>query len=490
MGQTAVSTPLIKEVDLEKQNKTSTTKYQIFCCLWAIATLFHMANHRSFDDQLHFVALSMGAIFLLAKPSSVFRMLLLIALQLFDVIKSMPGVSNHWIFTCFVNLTIVAALIYLVAKKRSFQINKGEWYEIFAPVVRILVIILYFFVVFHKLNAGFFSVEASCATDLYISQNAYGVLPETPLFLSLSAWFTIFMEALIPIMLCFRVTRNWGILIGLIFHNIIAFNPYNGFYDFSSMIYAVYFFFADDYFTKLVSSVYTKIVDFKIRLRAEFSQQFSFKRLIVLMIIFGCGMVVLFVLTKRFEDFFRYIFWGIYSLAFISLMIFAILKKKQTTATKEGSPAFALPHLAFILIPIIVFLNGSSPYLGLKTENSFAMFSNLRTEGGETNHYIIPASSQIFSFQDELVEVIASSDHQLQSIADSHKLLVFYEFKHLVSQIRPEKVEYIRNGKAETFDLYTAMSSKHELLNQNPFFIRKLFRFRSISKGDPQPCVH
>ena len=291
-------------------------------------------------------------------------------------------------------------------------------------------------------------------------------------------------------MLCFRITRGWGVLLGLIFHNIIAFNPYNGFFDFSSMIFAVYFFFIDDYFTELVHSVYQKIKSFKIRLKEGFSQHYSLKRICMMMVAFACGMVVLFILTKRFDDFFRYIFWGVYSTAFIVMMIIALLTKKQVHVVQKQNSTFSLPHFSFILIPILVFFNGCSPYLGLKTESSFAMFSNLRTEGGRTNHYIVPASSQIFDFQKELVEITASSDPQLQNFADNHKLLVFYEFKHLVSQIRPETVSYIRQGKAETFNLQAAQANNHELLQENPFFIRKLFRFRAISKEDPVPCSH
>lgn len=466
-----------------------TFKFQVFACLWAIACLFHMANDRVFDNQLHLLVLTIACIYVLTKPSSVFRLIVLMALQLFEVFKSMPGVSNHWIFTAFVNVTILSVVIFLMYKRKTFKLDKEQLYRSFAPVVRIEVIILYFFVVFHKLNSGFFVTEVSCASDLYLSQNAYSLLPETPFFLNLSIWFTIIIESLIPLLLCFRKTRLSGIIIGLIFHTIIAFNPYNGFYDFSSMIFAVYFLFTDNFFAQKLKGVYAKVADFRARLKEGLNDPFSFINLGMIVAIFVCGMMILYALTKEFEDFFRHIFWGIYSLSFIILAFYVFISSKGR-ATKEKDPFFKVLHPAFLLFPLIVFLNGCSPYLGLKTENSFAMFSNLRTEGGISNHYFVPAASQIFRFQDELIEVTGSSDPNLQKFADNGNLLVFYEFKHLVSLIRPERVEFIRNGKPEKFELKAAIARDDDLLHENPFLIRKLFRFRPISKGDPQPCVH
>lgn len=374
-------------------------------------------------------------------------------------------------------------------KKKTFRLDKAELYRSFAPVVRIEVIILYFFVVFHKLNTGFFQTEVSCATDLYLSQNAYSLLPVTPFYLNLSIWFTIIIESLIPVLLCFRKTRLTGIIVGLMFHTVIAFNPYNGFYDFSSMIFAVYFLFTDNFFAAKFKAVYNKVAEFRIRLKEGLNDPFSFVNLGMIVAIFVCAMMILYALTKEFEDFFRHIFWGIYSLSFIILAIYVFVSGKGKSE-KENTPFFKVPHPVFLLLPLIVFLNGCSPYLGLKTENSFAMFSNLRTEGGISNHLFIPAGSQIFNFQDELIEITGSSDPNLQKFADKGNLLVFYEFKHLVSLIRPERVEFIRNGKLEKFELRAAMANDDDLLHENPFLIRKLFRFRPISKGSPQPCAH
>src|SRR6266704_2162953 len=59
------------------------------------------------------------------------------------------------------------------------------------------------------------------------------------------------------------------------------------------------------------------------------------------------------------------------------------------------------------LIPLIALGNGVTPYLGLKTVANYSMFSNLRTEGGQTNHLLIPAGQFFLAeYQTDLVRVV------------------------------------------------------------------------------------
>src|SRR5688572_6543503 len=140
-------------------------KFELFSMAWAIAALFHMANHRSYTVSLAYFLLTISAILVLVKPSSIGRLTIFILLQIFQVLTTLPNVSNHWLFTAFVNLTIIQAILYLAVKNKSFAIHKDELLKTFAPVVRIELLILYFYVVFHKLNADFFAPVVSCATE-------------------------------------------------------------------------------------------------------------------------------------------------------------------------------------------------------------------------------------------------------------------------------------------------------------------------------------
>ena len=148
-----------------------------------------------------------------------------------------------------------------------------------------------------------------------------------------------------------------------------------------------------------------------------------------------------------------------------------------------------MPHWSFILVPVVVFLNGASPYLGLKTENSFAMFSNLRTEGGVSNHFVVPASAQIFDFQKDMVEIVSSTDKDLQELANENRLMTYFEFKDYVASNKPTAIAYIRNGELYNFNLSEA-SQTQGLLTPNPYILRRVMGFREINKFDPQPCYH
>ena len=51
-------------------------------------------------------------------------------------------------------------------------------------------------------------------------------------------------------------------------------------------------------------------------------------------------------------------------------------------------------------------IGGNQMLMGLKTQANYSMFSNLRTEGGQTNHFLVPAGRFFLSdYQNDLVRV-------------------------------------------------------------------------------------
>ncbi|WP_207432125.1 hypothetical protein [Sabulibacter ruber] len=464
---------------------SSILKYKIFCCVWAIASIFHMANYNGFTLNFTFFLLTSAAVALMAKPSSIVRLLIFACMQIFRVGLDLPGVSNHWLLTSFVNLTIIHSFLYLVIKRKTFYIDKVEFLETFAPLVKIEVIVLYFYAVFHKLNAGFFDTEFSCAVRfLLVQNNYYNILPSDKYLLTLNIYATLVIESLIPLLLLFRKTRYVGILVGLVFHFIIAYNPINGFYDFSSFVFALYFLFTSNSFSSKINTLYTKAIRRKVALKNQLLQ-FNLVNFTLFAFSIVFVMILVYVYNKAFQDYFRHILWTTYGLAFI--IIFAM--SMGTKEKKEEKNPFAISHYSLILIPLIVFLNGLCPYLGLKTESSYAMFSNLRTEDGISNHFIIPASVQVFDYQKDIVEVVSSSEYHLQHLADEKKLVPYFQFRRFVRMERPEYVKYIRNGKPYTFELSKA-SANHELFQKSNYFMEKVMYYRYYNKSGAQECRH
>ena len=458
-------------------------RYKVFCVTWASATLFHLAQSRLYTTSLYYALLTTAAILLILRPASMLRLTALLTLQLYEIPFQLPYVSNHWLFTAFVNLTILQAVVYLIVRDKTLRVDKVSLIRLFAPVVRLEVIILYFFVVLHKLNWSFLTADASCAAMLYNAQHLEGLIPIAGPIVKYTIYLTLITETLIPVLLIFRKTRNIGLLVGLLFHGIIGLNYYNGFYDFSGMIFAVYVLFSSFSFTNLVAGFSGRWTKWRATFR-EGLRQFNTSYLIILFSVFLGGLAALAYLNTHTGDYFRLV-WALYSSAFIILFLMAL--KKQFW--QPFSPAFAPPNTLFLLFPALVFVNGISPYLGLKTESSFSMFSNLRTEGGITNHVFMPISLQLFDFQKDMVEVIFSTDEQLQGTATKHRIIPYFLFKNHVANARPEQVMYIRNGQQRTFTLATAPPND-ELRQRSPFLMRKLLGFRAVSKYEPQPCEH
>lgn len=468
---------------MDSINADSTLQLLIFARLWAIASLFHMAHSSVFDTQLNFALLTLAAMYVIFRPS-LYSLLILSVLQLFDALFRMPFTTNHWIFSAFVSATIIYAWIFAVVKERTFQVDGGQVLKAFAPAVRIEVIVLYFFAVFHKLNSGFFSPAESCASELLLAQQVDAFIPLSPELLKWNAYFTIIVESLIPLMLCFRKTRFGGIVIGLIFHGFLSYSTYNAFYDFSSMVFAVYFLFTAPSFSKVIYERYHELKNEAIRWFAP--QAFEWKRLMVIVGIAVVALAVLAVLNKKLDDFksvHLYFFWTLYSV----IVLYWIIRfgwKSQS----EQQVSFKMLHWTFALIPVAVFLNGWSPYIGLKTENSYAMFSNLRTEDGVSNHFIVPASVQLFDYQRHVVDISSSTDPYLQKLSTANKSMVLFEFRNYIHERRPEKVLFLYEGKSYTYQRGDKTSGT--LLQANSPILAKLMKFRPFERSGEQPCAH
>ena len=74
-------------------------------------------------------------------------------------------------------------------------------------------------------------------------------------------------------------------------------------------------------------------------------------------------------------------------------------------------------------MPILVVLNGVTPYVELKTSASWNMYANLRTAGGDSNHLLVRRTFPITSPQDDLVEVVDTDDGILATYRDGGFLL-------------------------------------------------------------------
>ena len=72
------------------------------------------------------------------------------------------------------------------------------------------------------------------------------------------------------------------------------------------------------------------------------------------------------------------------------------------------------------LVGWLAFAVGLAPHVGLKNVQSYAMFSNLHTGRGASNHLFVPASWQVFDYQKDLAEKKLSIMRLGQRVYDSN----------------------------------------------------------------------
>jgi len=149
--------------------------------------------------------------------------------------------------------------------------------------------------------------------------------------------------------------------------------------------------------------------------------------------------------------------------------------------------------IALNLVPIWFFLHCLSPYVGLGTGGSMAMFSGLRTEGGISNHYVIREPLRLFPYQDKIVIIESATNPSLQSVADDGGSAVLFDFqRHVLYREAPELPMTLRVGgsvyEIQTRDDFLAFANEH-FTNQS-WLERKYMSFRLVDDPYPDRCRH
>jgi mRNA-degrading endonuclease RelE of RelBE toxin-antitoxin system len=281
------------------------------------------------------------------------------------------------------------------------------------------------------------------------------------------------VEFSIPMLLIFSRTRVIGVLLGTAFH--IVLGGILGHYDFSSVAFACYILFLPHDFR--ISDAFLKSQNkFKIlHSRAWF---FASTGLTIIS--------VYFLHSVGESHVFRFIAL-IYGIA----LFVAIYKKARDLSGYDYNMKFFMPtRRAHYLVLALMVLNGASPYLGLKTESSFSMYSNLRTEGGKSNHLFIP-HFQAFNFQKKIVKIISSTDKALQRLAEQKKSMVYHAFKiHVQKRYQARmtnfRVIYSIDGQVNEI---ASVDDMRKLGAEVPFLFRKVAHFKTIP-SDPSACTH
>ena len=133
----------------------------------------------------------------------------------------------------------------------------------------------------------------------------------------------------------------------------------------------------------------------------------------------------------------------------------------------------------------LALFNGLTPYLELKTATGYNMYSNLVTSGGETNHFLVPATAGLRDEGGDLALIIETSDEDLAEYIDSGFTMPFVNLTDYLADHPETSLVYERGG--ERFVVERA-GDHPELLERQPFLIEKFVYFRSVPVAESPEC--
>ncbi|MFP8874172.1 MAG: HTTM domain-containing protein [Myxococcota bacterium] len=461
--------------------------FAIFAFLWALSALFDLIPRAAWlDSPAHFF-LAASAVVVVLQPSSRLAFAVFNVLRLVAFVTDSPDTPNHQVLFALGSASILwtgLAHAWQTTRERSgspFRISGEAWLRAFAPVLRAELVLLYFFAVLHKLNWAYFDPSVSCAlhTLSRLTQAPFKPwIPEGEAAQLLVIFGSLAIEASVPVLLCIPRTRMWGVILGFIFHGFLGL----GYFHFSTGVIAL-----------LILFIPTSALDHAFgRLEAWRTRQ-SWRRWLTREWVPGLislGLVLAMV-EMREIDRIGYRMLRLVWLAGVVCFLLFLLGTRQGWSSWRGAAPGRLRDARLVLIfPLLLFFLGLSPYLGLRTVPASSMFSNLRTEGGVTNHLFMPARAlRVASYQEDLVEIEAASDPGLRRWARQGSARVFYDLQRQIQEMAAGgetdiAIRFLRSGRR--YDLGSAELNP-ELTAPHSWLDRKWLAFRPVP-GERPPC--
>jgi len=417
----AVGTPAS---DSQPREADARWRFALFAALLALALILQQLWWDGFEVPSLRFGVVLAAFWVLARPTSVARLSTMLALEVVAVWLDMPGAGSH---TLLAGVCGAAILVYAAGATASARRlpDAAALFEQIAPFLRVSLLVLYAAAALAKMNPGYVEAGISCAAAMVPSVAWFDPsLVDASWLLPPAMWGSVLIEAALPVLLVLPRTRVAGLVLGTAFHLVLALA---GNVPFSSLALAFYVAFLPPGLASRMRAV---------ALARRPSWAGAWLRPAVLATLAGLWTLGGLATAVEPSSATTAVAWGT-RLVFVAVVLTAaaLALAARRTGGRRARPArlgLRLAHPAFIAGVGLLVLNAMAPYLGLKTESAFTMFSNLQTEAGSWNHAFIPESVRVFGYQDELVTVTASDDPALVRRTSRGTRMVRFELeRHL-----------------------------------------------------------
>ena len=486
----------------------------LFAWLWAAALLSHQIHFRDAFQSAVDVALTGAALFALLNPYSPRRFLALAGFHVAAVVQHAPDVFNHWFFAGLISFAyVLTAAAYQVRRQ---PLHSGA----FAAVARLNLVCLYYFSALHKLNTDYFNLQVGCGAKTYRQLvQALPFLPDSHGALLWATYLSVAVELTLPTLLVTRRWRRPAVALGLFFHLCLGLM---GYARFSVIAFALLVLFVPELAAVLPRFA---IALGQLRPIQSVPAWISTHKVPIAALWFAAGIAVPYALgpyvwfTARIASLAGLLTYLLFLASGVTLLAAALhLSPRQdrasrprpfAPATSAGRVSFAtglpasttgLPASATgllstapgLLSTALIVLSGFAPYLGLHTLNTFAMYSNLRTENATSNHFFITPGVQIFPYQRDMVELRESNVGALDRLVQTGMLIPYQQLRVeiLRAMARGRKairLAYLRNGQPATI---THAERDPELASPMNILALKFMAFRAVEKQGPRACTY
>ena len=477
----------------------SLDRLTIFCFLWAAQALVHQEFFCGWFISNDLIGWTLSVLILgvLFRPSSLVLFILMLMMSIAHTWHCLPLVSNHIVTESIINVAILNSIAWMLYQRRDAD-RRGSWdilgfadhdsrerlFETFAPILRPILIFMYLFAFIAKLNYDFLNPEVSAAVKMYGDlRGRVPFLPQAPWAGYAAIGGTVIIEAAFPLLFAFRRFWKVGLVLGLLFHLMLG---TIGHRTFSALTFGMYFLFISEDFLTTVDTVRKWI-------RERFAVLFKYGKPIRAAVILSVCLLLIMNLMREKDIHIplvglnRYLLWLAGSCMLLGFYFVSIFSR----SARQPAP-YLVRRPVFMWIPVLVMVfNGMCQYVGLKTEFSFTMYSNLRTEAGWNNHLFMPSWLKIAGYQEDIVDILDTDHDAFKKHRDRNQLITFFEFKRTASNTRGDFwVEYLHNGRQELLSSQDGVSNNPEIMRKHPLLASKFLRFRPISKGPHMEAMH
>lgn len=446
----------------------------LFVCTWSVAVLFHLAGNSRLAPGWAKAVVGIAALWVLARPRTRLPVAVLGAGVLGITWLEAPLLSNHLLLHAFVAAVVLGGMA--VPGRTIPELMR----RVHAPL-RLTLLAFYGFAALAKLNADFFDPAVSCGVQFLqeaaASWNASDLVDDWSSAVQRGvAVMVATVELAVPILLAVRRTRQGGVLLALGFHFVLALNRDHRFFDFSSVLVALFLLF-------LSPEVASRSVDGMRSVRSALADRWSSGPELVRLLALAVGAVLVVIVTGSRPwntDWFLLRAgvwtWFAYGIVTFALAAWAV---RQTAITSGPllTPGFR-PLL--LLLPAIAVLNGLAPYLELKTATSWNMYSNLRIVDGESNHLLARRGLPVTRAQERLVQVVSATGVDLSFYIGSDWFLPEPTLLDAIADRSGAEVSGWVDGQPAMY--------RGGIEPARPIWRQKLQVFRSVDGRGPSSC--